>query len=640
MNTAFRFYPPARIILFALLFISAQTTASCIPGFIYSRYVGNVAADSQCTDSTIQDAINNATCPGTTIYITNELSYANQHLSISGKSVNLVGSASSQCGVIVHGLTAGGPPGRIPVGGNGIDPVIAISGNAHVLLANLDISGGKGPDSSLAGGGGVSFNAAGGALTLNNLDVHDNSSGYGGGAGIYGDGTLTISGTRIASNHAQYGGGVSAASSYIGHIELLLADNPAIATEISSNTARNGGGGIYASGNLHLSAIADAPNRIVIHDNVVGDPNSGGSGGGIYFSGTGTADIALPGAGIHSNSADDGAGIAVMSSSSGNALLRLFSTSSMDVTTLFGNSATYTGGGLLVGPGTSTHATACLFDVAIANNTAPQDGSAINVENGGRLIVNPGNDPECKFADVAALGAVHCDSSTLNCNRIIFNQSGSGNSNSAPAAIDFTGAAVISARRLHLESNSGGYAIHGEYAAGAQLAFSECVIDHNTVSRELVKVQGAPISFDGCTFADDDIGASAVFAWDTGLSLTRSIVRESRQVFSLFSGVTANYLILNEPKMPTNSSVLYVDPLFVDAANGNYHLQTSSQAIDFAPLGAESGSTDFDNRSREVDLPGVANLFGARDLGAFEQQRQFACDDQSDVLFCDGFEIY
>ncbi|HET8942264.1 MAG TPA: hypothetical protein VFN13_09785, partial [Rudaea sp.] len=393
---------------------------------------------------------------------------------------------------------------------------------------------------------------------------------------------------------------------------------------------------ISVEGNVHLQAVAAAPNRITIHDNSAGDPihHASGVGGGIDYSGTAFADIALPGGSINANHADFGAGIAVGASSDGNATLRLFSTDATHPTMLFGNVATYAGGGLRVGGGgISTHATACLFDASIGSNTAAQSGTAIDVGDGGRLFVNPQNNPECDYTAVAALGAVRCDSSSLNCNRIVINPSTSGNPGETPGVIDFTGAAQITARRVHLETNTASFVIRGLYATGASVAFSECVIDYNTVSNELVSVQGAPISFDGCTFANDSIGASTVFTWDTGLSLTRSIVAESTQVLNpSLGGVTVNYAIFNAPKLPTNSSVQFVDPRFVNAANGDFHLQATSPAIDFAPVGAESGNTDFDNRSREADLPNVANLFGARDLGAFEYPLP-------DEIFRNGFEL-
>jgi len=66
---------------------------------------------------------------------------------------------------------------------------------------------------------------------------------------------------------------------------------------------------------------------------------------------------------------------------------------------------------------------------------------------------------------------------------------------------------------------------------------------------------------------------------------------------------------------------------FVDAANGDYRLlysrtggvTTKSLGLDFAPAIA---GNDLDVRSapHDQDLPGVADTYGPRDLGAIEMQ--------------------
>ncbi len=80
------------------------------------------------------------------------------------------------------------------------------------------------------------------------------------------------------------------------------------------------------------------------------------------------------------------------------------------------------------------------------------------------------------------------------------------------------------------------------------------------------------------------------------------------------------------------------EPTFVDAANGDYHLQLSSLGIDSAPMSTNisaAGPLDLDRKPRIVDLPGVPNHFGAMDLGAYEHP--FTCAG-GDTIFCNGFE--
>ena len=118
-----------------------------------------------------------------------------------------------------------------------------------------------------------------------------------------------------------------------------------------------------------------------------------------------------------------------------------------------------------------------------------------------------------------------------------------------------------------------------------------------------------------------------MFAHDAGLTLTRSIVSEAKPVYDPnVAGFVAQYALFNDPKLPTDSTVVYNAAAFDDPGSGDYHLQAASPAIDFAPTGNEAAGSDFDRQPREVDLDAVTNLFGARDLGPFEYQVGGAAD--------------
>ncbi|QBB71449.1 hypothetical protein ELE36_14385 [Pseudolysobacter antarcticus] len=636
----------SRLILIAVVAcpFGHHAQASCIGGVHPTLYVGS---DNKCNYAAIQTAINavstTATC-SPNIVISGRPSWT-EHLIITDRSLTLIGNTGN-CRINNTGGTtrtdtdaAHAAVAKVKIDGSanqGTD-VIDISGNSNVALLNLEISGGNSSSRTVASAGGVTFNGTG-SLTLQNVEVHANHGDAGGGVAFFGSGTLRLDGASIHDNIADFaGGGVSVLSSAISNVEFILANSTGIATDISSNQATVFGGGIFASGATHLLAVATAPGDVVIHDNsVVNTATHVGTGGGIFYSGSTFADIALPAASIQTNHADYGGGIAIATSSAGDSMLRLFSTNAAFPTALNSNTATVFGGGIYLSGGSSTRASACLFDAALIGNSSGQYGSAIYLNGGGRLLINPDADSQCSFANVAALGGVHCDSSASNCNLISQNFVASGSVQTIPATIDFIGAASINAQRVRLSQNTGVSVIRSNSATGDNVVFSNCLIDHNTVSNALVSLQGAPATFDGCTFADDNIAAptNTVFAYDTGLTLQRSIVHESIRVLTPAAALVAQYLILNDPRFATDATVLYSDPDFVNSAASDYHLLSGSPAIDFAPTGADGGSGDFDRQPRVVDIPGIANSAGIRDLGAYEYQLGGVLDR----IFSNGFE--
>jgi hypothetical protein len=93
----------------------------------------------------------------------------------------------------------------------------------------------------------------------------------------------------------------------------------------------------------------------------------------------------------------------------------------------------------------------------------------------------------------------------------------------------------------------------------------------------------------------------------------------------------------NISTLPGGADVVVGVPTFVDAANGDYHLAKNSYGLDFAPA-ITGDDRDLDGLPHDQDLPTVPNVYGVRDLGAYERQNLFNECGTSDSLFCDGFE--
>jgi hypothetical protein len=91
--------------------------------------------------------------------------------------------------------------------------------------------------------------------------------------------------------------------------------------------------------------------------------------------------------------------------------------------------------------------------------------------------------------------------------------------------------------------------------------------------------------------------------------------------------------------LPASSSIIAGTPTFVDGAHGDYHLQLVSTGVDYAPT-SDVDARDLDNLPRDVDLYNLVNVWGRRDLGAYERQRTLNCGSgTAETIFCDGFEF-
>ena len=106
--------------------------------------------------------------------------------------------------------------------------------------------------------------AASTAVTISGVTIRDGKAQYGG--GIHNQGTLLLVATDIVSNTAGYGGGGM----------WCLGDATLSGGQVSSNSAASIGGGIWIQGTLLLSAT-----------NIVSN-TSGFSGGGVYILGSTT----------------------------------------------------------------------------------------------------------------------------------------------------------------------------------------------------------------------------------------------------------------------------------------------------------------------------------------------------------------
>jgi hypothetical protein len=629
-----------RPIAFALAVLNCGSSSAAVclpvPHYIY------VGGGPNCDTTDIQTAIGDVVCPGTTIVVSTALgeTYTGQHLALDNVSLAIAGSTAA-CGTPPAAcdpdLGCGGgsgapPPPAAKLSGNNAASVIYIHGDSTVTLQSLEITGGGGTD-------------------------------YGGGIHFSGSGALTIIDSTIDHNNASYGGGIQFQGTGGSPIDFTATLTLGAGTVIDENTAGFHGGGIEVTDSARLFALA--PYTFVAFNHA---PN--GHGGGVHVLGPARADIASPGYNgapvIEFNDAEYGGGIAAdaptSASSESDAIVRLFSTDPYHPVQISDNRASHTGGGVYLRPniGTNSVGALCAFDSRIDDNIA-QEGTSIYADEdsagpptqylGSEVYINPDLTPRQGYVcyqpeSASSLGGAGCAAGVV-CNTVDDNVAEDAGSNPKPgSAILVQDSGTFDANRLTMRGNHGAHAIR---VLDSVSTITNCLLADNELTAELVYVQNdgnvpGTSQYNSCTFAGNALGGSVVYAGQDVQLFNDVIDQPDNAAISAGVGATLtfdNLLVANGGGLPAQADILVARPEFVNAAAGDYHLLPTSKGVDFAAAG-DSGNqdldTDLDRRPRDVDLPDLPNVFGPRDLGAYERQSELACDDNADAVFCATFD--
>ncbi len=558
--------------------------------------VGNGTA---CTHGTVQAAVDaaHATPGADTIRISRTVSWTAQQISIqTDQDLELIGGFPS-CGTAAPDST------RTILSGAGgqARPVLTVRGNGITRLRNLTIRDGDQAGDDI--GGGIFFE---------------------------GGGILDIADTTITNNAAHAGGGIYATGT-TSQAELVLGAN----VLVSSNTARNSGGGIVAKS---ITMRLHGPGSMLASNTAQGSAG-GGNGGGLvvvseqfpsyaFISSNGIGGLGA----IWNNTAVNGGGIAVLGGvGSGLAAeARIFSTDSANPVRINGNRATSRGGGIYAKPDADltsgdAYAAARLWYVAIADNTAP-DGAAVYLDyDPGGLFGDPqGGEIHFNMNLPPPAAAVLCPVGRP-CGYI----TGNYTNNSTGAIVSMPGGlSYFVASRLVVEGNEGGrlFLQNEQDDEGGRAELNNSLITGNTVAQELFRLAGGQgnLALRNVTVADNTVGAPHLLYVDSHLTLNASLFAQpGKQTRAFAGGVGEIGFVLTNDTTNLLPGAALATPRFVDPANGDYRLRAGSRAIDYAPtsLPPGVGTTDLDNRSRTVDVPiaGVATPGRIRDVGAYER---------------------
>jgi len=571
----------------------AAAALVCAAPLASANKLFTVGGDAACNFHDLQQAIDASDATDfNSILVARNFNYSGQHLVIDGQIINFLGGLET-----CDGQTYGDPIAITGDSGSG-QAVFEIRGNSQVYMSKLDISGADRDGNQK--GGGISFIGTG-SLQLVNVSVHDNRAGYGGGIDMSPSGAATL--TLTAS---------------------LVADN----------VASGQGGGIRLEGSSQL--VADTNSYIT--GNTAAGTDDIGYGGGIEVVGPASATV---NANLNSNSATYGGGIAALAAGDSGTYVNLYSTSG-NVAALYGNAATAAGGGIyLKSSREGSIASLCANDFVIDQNTA-RNGSAIYAdEDSGHGSVVYLNSSLCQRPP----DGVACTSGPL-CNEIADNTS--SDDGSATVLMQSNGA--LFADRFAARRNHGGRLV--ALIADTDIAsavLENCLLADNVMTSNLLWGNGGADDTDlfvhGCTLTHNTLGSAdpVIFANVHRLEVTDSIIDQTPTASLVFNGPSdqlfTQYVLTNDTGSFTGGlGILFGAPLFIDAANGDYHLQRSSPGVDEAPA---TDGLDLDGNARTVDLTDVGDDFGPTDLGAFEIQTQLPPSGCSvdDTVFCNGFEL-
>jgi predicted outer membrane repeat protein len=288
---------------------------------------------------------------------------------------------------------------------------------------------------------------------------------------------------------------------------------------------------------------------------------------------------------------------------------RYYSSPTMTDCTFSGNSAG--GGGAVYGYLSSPSITDCTFGGNLADS-------------GGAVYGGSGTITNCAFSGNLALegsgGAVHGSSTITNCT---FNQ----NSAMEGGAV-YGGGSMTDCTFSENSADSGGAVYGGGSVTNCTFSGNSAVLDGGAVYCD----RSSP-TITNCTFSGNSArGGGAVYCrenssptinncvlWDNSARLGNEIYVEEEYFSPPL--VTLNNCDVTPggywdwfTGSITENNCIHLDPLFVDAAGGNYRLQATSPCIDagdnsLVPVGI---TTDLDGNAR------IQN--GTVDMGAYEYQ--------------------
>ena len=476
----------------------------------------------------------------------------------------------------------------------------------------------------------------GGGLTLLHLILQNNGAG---GVTAVAAGPLTLSDVALYSNHSNYGGGLFVSGNAVVRQSVHLLD-----VQFNSNTATANGGGIYAT---TADIVIDGNAGSYFLGNIAQGQTTGtGDGGGIYALDTNIRAVThtpSTAALFGNNTAQRYGGGVSYNIASGGAYEFILCNDRVNQPLEFAYNAAQLGGAIYMKSYSPTSQILSYGSVcnAIFDHNEANDGAVAYLDSNGQspqvftgLILwqsNPGDDPP-----PCAPGLV--------CNSVHDNLAHAGSIVTADASGP-AGGASFEFRRGSMRDNS---TVNGALIFGgtAGVSINGSLFADNTIGGDLVTVINQDLHFANSTVAQNTIASSQLFSVilaPASLELLHSLLVQANdplQAYSLGGGITATVHdigangITGLPDNVPGNNIQYLTDPFVNAAQGNFHIRTTSSAVDrWVPNG------DPDDPPPTLDLDGALRPYTTHgsstpyDFGAYE------AGSVVDVIFRNGFEL-
>lgn len=494
--------------------------------------------------------------------------------------------------------------------------------NGSKVFNNMATSS-SGADAQSGGGIAITSN---GLLVIEDDSIVSDNSAVGNGGGIFAEGSVTLmDDSRVFANSASKGGGV-----YLNFTTLTLMNTSAIGESGFGNNATLTGGGVHAENST-----------VKLFNSSIVDDNSAINGGGLYLTSDSDLEMQISSQ-VKNNSAIRGAGLyyiitAVNSSVANGQFIGNIATANggaiyfnitdadfiVDLTNVILNLNQANFGAGLYYNSNNNSSLFRAITVSITNNTANSAGGGMYLDNGSSVASIIGMINGIVANNSANDGAgfyVDSDLNIINSNLYIADSFIKDNEalNGGTFYIKGTFLDVV---QTELSLNSA-VASSVLKSIDSSTRFTNVIMYGNT-GFELFNIDsGATFEINDSTIIAETSTNVFNFNNNPGSSTINNTILSGFAITTMPSGSLIATCVLDS----TGALGSTLSPLFINANLHDFHLQSSSNAINKCTTGE---SEDYESNPRPI-----GNGPTPYDIGAFEYQS--IVDD--DLIFANGFE--